>query len=117
MIVDYINCSTPHKYCDWQTLENTPEALVEMCKFCKRKEVRHIGEDKEFKDIKGFIKDHVRDFCQSMGPTRHIFKEIYGKEKLDVLDEIGANPNKHKKNMADLSHEFHASLKEKTTFL
>ena len=113
----YINCTSAFKYCDWRTITAKPSALVEICKNCNRKEYRKIGRDGEFTYPSEFLKEHVRDFCQPVGATRHIFKEIYGKAKLDELDALREAPDQHRRNQEALGDEFKHAIKERSIFL
>lgn len=98
--MDYKNCKTTARYCDFVVDLSTENFQLEHCKFCHRE----VG----YKKIQGrvdntkYLMDHIRDFCQSTGSTRPVYEFVYG---LDGLKKRKAEAKKiegHRKNRDDL---------------
>lgn len=71
-------CSTSARYCGFEQIADYPTHIEEKCKFCG-KEVRYQKRGERI-DNKQYLEDHVRDFCQPIGPTQHVYLYVYGEE-------------------------------------
>lgn len=72
------NCKTSARYCSFEVVLDHPEVQIEYCKNCKR-EVRYNKYQGRI-DNKKYLEDHVRDFCQPIGPTEDVYLFVYGEE-------------------------------------
>ena len=62
---------------DYQTITETSDAIVEVCKTCKKKLVTKKGNRGRIDNAK-WLKEHAADFAQPTGRTAKLFKQIYG---------------------------------------
>ncbi len=67
-----------HRY---EAVSDSSEAMVEVCKACKKKLVTKKGRDGRI-DNKSWLKEHVADTAQPTGSTAKVFKKLYGKPKV-----------------------------------
>lgn len=73
-------CKQTHTGCrfhDFKVVGDGKWGVLERCLLCGHYEEYKKGSDGSMDNVK-YLKDHIRDFCQSTGSTAHIFKEIYG---------------------------------------
>lgn len=81
---DIARC-TKVKFCDFTAIFEDDRAKVEQCIYCGRKEIyRKVGGRT---DNVRYLRMHVRNFCQPHGPTRRVFEEVYGRERLVHFDK------------------------------
>lgn len=64
---------------DYDTIKETKEAILEVCKICKKRLLTKLDK-KGRHDIGKYLKEHVRDTCQPNGRTKKIFEKLYGKK-------------------------------------
>lgn len=66
-------------YHDYEPISDSGEALVEVCKICKKRLVTKKAPSGRI-DNETFLHEHIRDFCQPTGRTSKIHKQIYGEK-------------------------------------
>lgn len=64
-----------HQY---QTIQETEEAVVEVCSGCKKRLVTKRKGGRI--DNVAYLKEHEADFAQPTGPTSKVFQKLYGKK-------------------------------------
>lgn len=71
----------PHgcEYHEFEVLRDTEEVQVERCKRCPHRVTYNKTADGQIDNVR-YLKDHLRDFCQSTGPTSSVFLSVYGPE-------------------------------------
>lgn len=89
-------CSTSAKYCGFEQIADYPSHIEERCRFCG-KEVRYQKRDGRI-DNKQYLEDHVRDFCQPIGPTQHVYLQVYGEEGYKRRERLIKEHEKNKPN-------------------
>jgi len=68
------------KYHAFEQSYDLPSEIIEFCNLC--------GLRMSYRKVNGmidnvkYLKDHVRDFCQPIGPTAKVYAEVYGHEAL-----------------------------------
>ncbi|HEC66764.1 MAG TPA: hypothetical protein ENI23_15930 [bacterium] len=67
-------------YHDYEIVEDTDTAQVEICTECHDKLVVKKGSDGRV-DNKKYLENHPRDFAQSEGRTSKLYKRFYGKKE------------------------------------
>lgn len=68
-------------YHDYEPIGESSEALIEVCKECKKKLITKKSEKGRI-DNQTYLKEHIRDTSQPTGVTKHIFAKYYGNPKV-----------------------------------
>jgi len=92
-----MNCKTSAKYCSWTVSRETPEAIVEVCEYCGRREVYKKRDGRI--DNARYFENHQRDFAQ---PGSRAFEEIYGRRGLSKARQLTAQRAAQIKAKAEL---------------
>ena len=92
MVYDESKCRK-NFLCDFQLSRDTPDALIEICRFCSKKVI--YGKVGGKIDNKKFLRDHIRATVQPFGKTHKLFEKIYGMETMRKLyKELGNKKSK-----------------------
>jgi len=66
--------------CEWKTVNDNKDGLLEICIICKRKLVTKKDPKTGRIDNRKYLKEHVRETAQPFGRTSKIFNRYYGEE-------------------------------------
>ncbi len=64
--------------CDWKTVNENKEGMLEICQVCKRKLVTKKDPKTGRVDNKRFVKEHIKWTAQPNGRTAKVFHKYYG---------------------------------------
>lgn len=62
---------------DFEIIKETPQLVVERCRFCGKK-IKFFKKDDEVVNKYEYGKYHARDYLQYRGNTKYLFKKVFG---------------------------------------
>lgn len=116
--MEYQNCETSARYCDFTLDISNDYVQIEHCKFCHRSvRYRKIGGRI---DNNKYLFDHIRDFCQSQGSTATVYEFIYGRQHVKNREKTAKEKEVHERRRDDLHEgavEYIKSWKRSSTLI
>lgn len=85
-------CTTSAVLCDFETIVDEPEAIVEICKFCHRK--AYFNKYDGNVDKRSYANTHLRDFLQPYGAMKDLYIHIYGDRPIKDMRQHQENKAK-----------------------
>jgi hypothetical protein len=78
-------CRTGAILCDYEVLIDQPDAQVERCRICHRRQIYRKIDGRV--DNERYLADHMRFYLQPTGPTEQLYYRIYGTGHVRVHEE------------------------------